>query len=75
MPRSHPQNMERLELCFRDLYTWHTANKIKLNSSKTELLQTTPRNKPLLDLSLTANGNIIKCSDKVKDLGVLLDSK
>ena len=28
-----------------------------------------------MDLSLTVNGNIIKCSDKVKDLGVLLDSK
>ena len=29
----------------------------------------------VVDLSLTVNGNIIKCSDKVKDLGVLLDSR
>ena len=57
------------------MYTWLTANKLKLNSSKTELLQITPLNKPPVDLSLTVNGNKIKCSDKVKDLGVLLDSK
>ena len=75
VPLSHPRNIERLELCLRDLYTWLTANKLKLNSSKTELLQITPLNKPPVDLSLTVNGNIIKCSDKVKDLGVLLDSK
>ena len=67
--------IERLELCLRDLYTWLTANKLKLNSSKTELLQITPLNKPPVELSLTVNGNIIKCSDQVKDLGVLLDSK
>ena len=30
---------------------------------------------PPVDLSLTVKENIIKCSDKVKDLGVLLDSK
>ena len=71
MPLSHPRNIERLELCLRDLYTWLTANKLKLNSSKTELLQITPLNKPPVDLSLTVNGNIIKCSDKVNDLGVL----
>ena len=59
----------------RDLYRWLTANKLKLNSSKTELLQITPLNKPPVDLSLTVNGNIIKRRDKVKDLGVLLDSK
>ena len=75
MPLSHRRNIERLELCLRNLYTWLTANKLKLNSSKTELLQITPLNKPPVDLSLTVNGNIIKCSDKVKDLGVLLDSK
>ena len=28
-----------------------------------------------MDLSLTVNGNIIKCNDRVKDLGALLDSK
>ena len=75
MPLSHPRNIERLELCLRDLYAWLTTNKLKLNSSKTELLQITPLNKPLVDLSQTVNGNIIKCSEKVKDLGVLLDSK
>ena len=75
MPLSHHRNIERLELCLRDLYTWLTANKLKLNSSKTELLQITPLNKPPVDSSLTVNGNIIKCSNKVKDLGVLLDSK
>ena len=35
----------------------------------------TPLNNPPVDLSLTVNRNIIKCSDRVKDLGVLLDSK
>ena len=70
-----PRDNERLELCLKDLYTWLTTNKLKLNSSKTELLQITPLNNPPVDLSLTVNGNIIKCSDKVKDLGVLLDSK
>ena len=46
--------------------------KLKLNSSKTKLF--IPRNNSPVDLSLTVSGNIIKCSDKVKDLGVLLDS-
>ena len=62
-------SVHNVESC---LYTWLTANKLKLNSNKTELLQITPLNKPPVDLSLTVNGNIIKCSDKVKDLGVLL---
>ena len=75
MPLSHPCDIERLELCLKDLYAWLTTNKLKLNSSKTELLQITPLNNPPVDLSLTVNGNIIKCSDKVKDLGVFLDSK
>ena len=75
MPLSHPRNIERLELCLRELYAWLTANKLKLNSTKTELLQITPLNKPPVKLSLTVNGNIIKCSDQVKDLGVFLDSK
>ena len=75
MPLSHPCDIERLELCLKDLYAWLTTNKLKLNSSKTELLQITPLNNPPVDLSLTVNGNIIKCSDQVKDLGVLLDSK
>ena len=39
MPLSHPCDIERLELCLEDLYTWLTTNKLKLNSSKTELLQ------------------------------------
>ena len=75
MPLSHPCDIERLELCVRDVYAWLTRNKLKFNSSKTELLQITPLNNPSADLSLTVNGNIIKCSDQVKDLGVLLDSK
>ena len=57
------------------LYCWAT-NILKLKSStKTEFLQITSVNNPPVDLSLTVKGNIIKCSDKVKDLGVLLDSK
>ena len=75
MSLSHPRDIEGLELCLRNLYAWLTTNKLKLNSSKTELLQITLLNKPLVDLSLTVNGNIIKCSDKVKDLVVLLDSE
>ena len=75
MPLSHPRNIERLELCLKDLYAWLTTNKLKLNSSKTELFQLTPLNNPPVDLSLTVNGNIIKCSDRVQDLWVLLDSK
>ena len=64
MPLSHPCNIERLELCLKDLYGWLTTNNLKLNSSKTELLQITPLNNPPVDLSLTVNGNIIKCNDK-----------
>ena len=52
-----------------------TTKKLKLNSSKTELLQISPLNNPPVDLSLTVNGNIIKCSDNVKDLWVLLEFK
>ena len=75
MPLSHPCDIERLEVCLKDLYAWLTTNKLKLNNSKTELLQITPLNNPPVDLSLTVNGNTINGSDKVKNLGVLLDSK
>ena len=77
MSLSHPRGIERLELCLIDLYAWLTTDKLKLNStcSKTELLQITPLNNLPVDLSLTVNGNIIRCSEKVKDLEVLLYSK
>ena len=38
VPLSHPCDIERLELCLKDLYAWLTTNNLKLNSSKTELL-------------------------------------
>ena len=57
------------------MYAWLTTNKLKLNSSKTELPQRAHRNYPPVDLSLTVNGNIINAGNKVQDLGVLLDSK
>ena len=75
MQLSHPRNIQRLELCLRDLYTWLTTNILKPNNSKTKLLQITPLNNPHVDLSMTVNRNIIKCINKVKDLGVLLDFK
>ena len=75
MSLSHPRGIGRLELCLIDLYAWLTTDKLKLNSSKTELLQITPLNNPPVGLSLTVNGNIIRCSDKVKDLEVFLYSK
>ena len=68
MPLPRPRDIERLELCLRDLYAWLTTNKLKLNSSKTELLQITPLNKPPVDLSLTVNGNKHREKSRESDL-------
>ena len=61
--------------CLRDIKTWMTANLLKLNSSKTELMVVAP--KPLLrkvgDLLINVDGCSICPASEVRNLGVIFD--
>ena len=58
------------------LYQWLLANKISLNETKTELLMFHKPNKPITDFvfKIKINGYRITPTDRVKYLGIYLDS-
>ena len=58
----------------RQLYNWLVANKISLNSDKTELIIFhNPKKKINYDLKIKLNGKKLTLSNYVKYLGILLD--
>ena len=62
--------------CVSDLKNWMTENKLKLNSDKTEALLVGTRQKlsSIQTTSLQLSDAIVPLSDRVKRLGVILDS-
>lgn len=69
--------LQNIQNCVLLIKKWMDANYLKLNESKTELLCVKqPRvNYPLSDpFCLSVCGSLIKPSDHVRDLGVMLDS-
>ena len=68
------QLKKQLNIDLKILTTWLKANKISLNSSKTEILIFKNPNKPLsYDLKLTLDGTRLYPSKYVKYLGILID--
>ena len=59
----------------RQLYNWLVANKISLNSDKTELIIFRHPNKKInFNLKIKLNGKLLLQSEHVKYLGILLDT-
>ena len=66
-----------VEKCVSDVKTWMTSNKLQMNEDKTELLLVTAKrvvNLQHLPEFMNINGNSVKFSPSVKNLGVTLDS-
>ena len=66
-----------LELSVSDVYSWMTANMLKMNDDKTEVILFAPKRviSQISDLiSVTVHESVISPESEVKDLGVMLDS-
>ena len=69
------QALGKINACISDIRRWMILNKLKINDAKTEyIVFRSPMLKhDLSDLSVNVGGNVIKPSEKVRDLGVILD--
>ena len=67
----------RIEACLRDIATWMSLNRLKLNGDKTELLVFGSKHRPVYQLlSFTAvDGSVIKPSQSASNIGVIFDNK
>ena len=65
----------KIEACVRHNDLWMLHNKLKLNKDKTELLilSSSFRPKPNID-SLEVAGEMVNCSPKARNIGVLFDT-
>ena len=75
--RSTPADVQRcvshMETCVESVKVWMSANKLKLNDDKTEIITFAARTRPLEKLSLHVGDTTISSVPCVRDLGVLLD--
>ena len=69
------QALGKMNACISDIRRWMILNKLKINDAKTEfiLFRSHMLKHDLSDLSVNVGGNLIKPSEKVRDLGVILD--
>ena len=64
-----------MEACVRDIDTWMTANMLKMNRDKTELLVLKARHRPLPPLmSISVCDEEINLSSKARNIGVIFDT-
>ena len=64
-----------MEACVRDIDVWMTANMLKMNRDKTELLVLNGRHRPLPPFtSITVCDEEINRSTKARNLGVVYDT-
>ena len=68
-----PEMSYRISCCVTDVKAWMTCNKLKLNDDKTELLLIDKDGYASHDTAVDINGHFINCTNKVKNLGVILD--
>ena len=68
--------VQTLESCLHDVSNWMRTNFLKLNEAKTEVLIVASKHqqKFVQDLSINIGGNVIKCSNSVRNLGAIMDS-
>ena len=78
-PDKIENDIYNMEQCIDNVIIWMQANKLKMNNEKTEVMTcSTPQklSSSCLDISgIRVGDNIVNFSEKVKNLGVLLDSK
>ena len=76
IPPKKPRNRNIVRLLNTDLKAlnnWLMANKISLNSSKTELIIFRKNNVPIPNLKLKLNGTELKPKHEIKYLGITID--
>ena len=69
------QALGKINACISDIRRWMILNKLKINDVKTEFIvfRSPMLKHDLSDRSVNVGGNVIKPSEKVRDLGVILD--
>ena len=69
------QALGKMNACISDIRRWMILNKLKINDAKTEFIvfRSPMLKHDMSDLSVNVGGNVIKPSEKVRDLGVILD--
>jgi hypothetical protein len=75
VPSSASKARESIQECVAEIQSWMTANLLKLNGDKTELLVlTTPRLRPTLEISsIQIRDCTIPSSPSVRNLGCMFD--
>ena len=64
----------RVERCLADITNWMSANKLKLNTGKTELLVLHSKFRQIsLQPNITVKSDTIKSSEKARNIGVTFD--
>ena len=73
---SRDNDIQRLELCIKDIRAWMRLNMLKLNDDKTELLIIYPKSSDLDSLpdSVDVGDITIKAATEARNLGVIFDS-
>ena len=71
----HQEALGKINACISDIRRWMILNKLKINDVKTEFIvfRSPMLKHGLSDLSANVGGNVIKPSEKMRDLGVILD--
>ena len=66
----------KLELCLKQVSQWMSANMLKLNDDKTELMVFAPKHfhSDFSETSITVDAYSVKKSNQSRNLGVILDS-
>ena len=74
-PASERQvQLQKLELCIKDIRTWSVENKLLLNDAKTEVIHISSRFKNSDHLShVTVGTSHIETVSEAKNLGVVID--
>ena len=69
------QLFSREKACINDLFEWICANKLSLNTRKTNYMLIQPPNKKydFSNLNLSVNGNTLSNEDSCKFLGIYID--
>lgn len=76
-PSEIPHLIQSVEECLKDVKTWMTVNKLKLNDDKTEVMllcSTKMSGKIKQPTSMTIGNSVVPFSSSVKSLGVTLDN-
>jgi len=65
----------RANICANDIFDWFCANKLSLNTSKTNymVIQHTKKQYDFTNLKLSINGNILSRENSCKFLGIYID--